>query len=119
MEADSNLFSNAATQEGGYRDVDPTALAPHRERARLVDVREPHEYVGELGHIDGAELVPLATVVNAARDWNREREVVVICRSGARSAQACRSLVAMGFTRVMNLRGGMIAWNQAKLSVVH
>jgi rhodanese-related sulfurtransferase len=42
----------------------------------------------------------------------------MICRSGARSAQACRSLVALGFTRVMNLRGGMLAWNQAKLPIV-
>lgn len=118
MDTDSILFNNGARQEGGYRDVDPAQLYPHMKKARLIDVREPHEYVGELGHVEGAELFPLATVTGAARDWNRDREVVVICRSGARSAQASQSLVAMGFTRVMNLRGGMIAWNQAKLPIL-
>jgi len=113
----SSLFSSAASQQGGFRDIDPAQLFPHIHQARLVDVREAHEYVGELGHIGGAALVPLATVSNAARDWSRDQEIVVVCRSGARSTQASRSLVSMGFTRVMNLRGGMIAWNQEKLPI--
>ncbi len=100
-----------------FRDIEPSLLLTQMNRVRVVDVREPHEYVGELGHIEGAELVPLATVSNAARSWSRDEEVVVVCRSGARSTQASRSLVSMGFTRVMNLRGGMIAWNQAALPV--
>lgn len=112
------LFRNAVTHQDGFRDVDPLLLLEHKKEARLIDVREPHEYVGELGHIDGSELVPLATVANAASSWDREKDVVVVCRSGARSAQAARSLVALGFTRVMNLRGGMLAWNQAKLPIV-
>lgn len=112
------LFRNAVAHQDGFRDVDPLLLLEHRKEARLIDVREPHEYVGELGHIDGAALVPLATIANAATSWEREKDIVMICRSGARSAQACRSLVALGFARVMNLRGGMIAWNQAKLPIV-
>ena len=113
----SSLFTNGMSQQGGFRDIDPSQLSVHAGDARLVDVREPHEFVGELGHIEGAELVPLATISLAARDWSRGQEIVVVCRSGARSAQASRSLAAMGFTRVMNLRGGMIAWNQEKLPV--
>lgn len=112
------LYSNAVAQQDGFRDVDPQALAPQKSEVRLVDVREPHEYVGELGHIEGADLVPLGTLGQAASTWERDVDLVIVCRSGARSGQASRALVSMGFTRVMNLRGGMLAWNQAGLPVV-
>lgn len=112
------LFRNATAHQDGFRDVDPLLLEQHKSEARLIDVREPHEYVGELGHIDGAELVPLGTIGQAAAAWDRDAELVVICRSGARSAQASRALVSMGFTRIMNMRGGMMAWNHAQLPVV-
>ena len=112
------LFRKAAAHADGFRDVDPILLSEHLGEAHLVDVREPHEYVGELGHIEGTELVPLATVTSKAATWDRDAELVVICRSGARSGQAARALVGMGFTRVMNLRGGMLAYNQARLPIV-
>ncbi|MFO0548777.1 MAG: rhodanese-like domain-containing protein [Polyangiaceae bacterium] len=111
------LFRNAAAHADGFRDVDPLLFHEHPKDARMIDVREPHEYNGELGHIAGTELVPLATVAGRATEWDRDKEIVVICRSGGRSANAARQLVALGFTRVMNLRGGMLAWNQAKLPV--
>ena len=112
------LYRNAVAHADGFRDVDPVLLREHSKEARLVDVREPNEYSGELGHVDGAELVPLATLEAAAAAWNRDAEIVVICRSGARSAKGSRALVAMGFTHVMNLRGGMLGWNELRLPVV-
>ena len=112
-----SLFNDAPSHQEGFRDIEPSLLFAHLNQARIIDVREPHEYVGELGHVDRAELVPLATVANAACSWKHDEEIVIVCRSGARSSQASRNLVAMGFTRVMNLRGGMIAWNQAALPV--
>jgi rhodanese-related sulfurtransferase len=84
---------------------------------RLVDVREPHEYVGELGHIRTAELVPLATVGAAADAWDRTQPLVLICRSGARSARAALELIAKGFTQPINMAGGMMAWNAHSLPV--
>ncbi|MBP8810748.1 MAG: rhodanese-like domain-containing protein [Kofleriaceae bacterium] len=102
---------------GGYRDVSPAATLAARGAVRLIDVREPHEYTGELGHIAGAELVPLATVLDASRAWERERDVILICRSGARSGRAAEALVAAGFARVMNMAGGMLAYNAAGLPV--
>jgi rhodanese-related sulfurtransferase len=87
-------------------------------KLRLVDVREPDEFVGELGHVDGAELVPLATVGAVAQGWPRDQTLVMICRSGGRSGRAARELVGLGFTTVMNLKGGMLAWNAASLPVV-
>jgi sulfur dioxygenase len=80
---------------------------------RVIDVREPQEYNGLLGHIDGAELVPLATVPAAAAEWSKEDPVLVVCRSGGRAATACELLQNMGFSEVANLDGGMLAWNKA------
>lgn len=110
-------FDQGQAMAGGYRDVSPTATLAARGAVRLIDVREPHEYTGELGHIAGAELVPLATVLEASRAWAREQDVILICRSGARSGRAAEALVAAGFARVMNMAGGMLAYNAAGLPV--
>ena len=72
-------------------------------------MREPIEFNGPLGHIDGAELVPLAQVGGRLDDWDKVQPIVVVCRSGARSAQACKVLVDAGFRDVSNLDGGMVA----------
>jgi rhodanese-related sulfurtransferase len=80
-------------------------------------VREPHEYVSELGHVDGSELVPLGTLPqNLARFNGEGREIVVICRSGMRAAQAAELLSRSGLTTRV-LTGGMLAWNEAKLPI--
>ena len=114
----SSLFEAATPTSDGYRDVSPTRLAASSTKPRLIDVREPDEYVGDLGHVEGAELVPLATVGRVASAWPRDQALVMICRSGRRSGRAAAELVAMGFTRVMNLDGGMLAWNAAALPLV-
>lgn len=87
-------------------------------KIRLVDVREPDEYVGELGHIDGAELVPVAGVESASAGWSKHEKVVLVCRSGARSGRAAALLAAKGFAEPINMAGGMIAWNGRGLPVV-
>ena len=114
----SALYEQGTPHAEGYRDVDVSAVAGVKNEVRLVDVREPSEYEGLLGHIAGAELVPLSTVEEAAGRWPREAELVMVCRSGARSGRAAAQLARKGFPRVMNLRGGMLAWNEAGLPVV-
>ena len=109
----NTLFRECALRPDGYADVPPTTLKDHLAAAALIDVREPHEYSGELGHIAGSRLVPLGTLGAALSREDRQRAVVLVCRSGARSARAARELVAMGFDQVMNLSGGMLAWNAA------
>lgn len=101
----------------GYRDLDAATLAEIRESVTLIDVREAHEFTGELGHVPGSRLVPLATVLDASRDWPREHDLVMICRSGNRSGRAAQALANAGFMRVMNLTGGMLAWNAAGLPI--
>lgn len=84
---------------------------------RLVDVRETDELVGELGHIEGIEHVPLAIVERRSAAWDRDRPVVIVCRSGGRSGKAALQLEALGFTQVASMRGGMTAWNRARFPI--
>ena len=96
------------------------ASALGSEEAPLVlDVREPEEFVGELGHIRGALLVPLDSLARRLPKLSGyvDRQVVVACRAGARSASAGAILRSAGFRRVGNLKGGMLAWQDAGLEV--
>jgi sulfur-carrier protein adenylyltransferase/sulfurtransferase len=101
----------------GYHEAPPSVVYAAKGKVRTVDVREPDEYVGELGHIEGAELVPLATVETKAVAWDRDAELVLVCRSGGRSGRAAAALAKMGFTKLVNMAGGMLAVNEAKLPV--
>ena len=113
----SPLNGVSSPTAAGYRDVPVAAARPLLAAARLVDVREPHEFTGELGHIAGAELVPLATVVDATATWDRHAPLLIICRSGGRSARAATALAGAGFVELYNLSGGMLAWNDAGFPV--
>ncbi|MEO7102435.1 MAG: molybdopterin-synthase adenylyltransferase MoeB [Gemmatimonadaceae bacterium] len=74
----------------------------------LIDVREPAEW--EIARIQGARLVPLATVLQASESWDRSREVVLFCKAGVRSLNAAQQLTDRGFTRVTNVLGGITSW---------
>ena len=99
------------------RDLSPAEAQPRLGAARFIDVRESDELVGELGHIEGIEHVPLGTFPGAAASWPREAPIVLVCRSGNRSGKAARMLLDAGFQDVFNLGGGMLAWNAAGLPV--
>lgn len=113
-----SLFDSPAAlpNPAGYKDVSPQDVRLPAD-VRLVDVREPHEFVGELGHVPGSELVPMNAVLAQAMSWDREAPLLLICRSGGRSGMVAQALGRAGFTRVMNLAGGMLAWNAAGLAV--
>jgi len=87
----------------------------------VLDVREPEEFTGELGHVEGALLVPMDALEHRLPKLAGfvDREVVVVCRAGARSASAAALLQRAGFRRVANLDGGMLAWARASLPVQH
>lgn len=113
------LWDTAEPAEGGYREATPEAVAAHRGAVHVVDVREPDEFVGELGHVEGAELVPLGTVEATAKNaaWPKDETLVMVCRSGGRSGRASAALAKLGYGRVINLAGGMLAWNRHGLPV--
>lgn len=79
----------------------------------LVDVREPSEYVGPLGHIPGARLIPLGALGARLGELtsNQGAPLVLVCRSGARSLSAAAALRRAGVAEAVSLAGGMIAWN--------
>jgi glyoxylase-like metal-dependent hydrolase (beta-lactamase superfamily II) len=91
-----------------YAECSASELPALPRDTRVLDVREPHEWNGELGHMPGAINVPMREVPRAAQDWDRDRPLLVVCRSGRRSRQVCETLAGMGFTRLTNLRGGML-----------
>lgn len=75
----------------------------------LVDVRQPEELVSPLGALPGAKNIPLPELGRRFAEIPKNRDVVLICRSGNRSGQALRFLKQQGYTRVQNLDGGMLA----------
>ena len=92
------IHESATPNALGYRDITPAAVVAAAGKVRVVDVREAHEFVGDLGHLDGAESVPLATVEAAAAGWDKAAELVLVCRSGGRSGRAATVLAQLGFT---------------------
>ena len=76
---------------------------------QLIDVREPNEY--QVANLQG-ELIPLGQIEANADKISRDKQVVVHCRSGARSGNAIAALEAKyGFTNLYNLKGGILAWS--------
>src|SRR5262245_25130137 len=79
--------------------------------AYLLDVREPEEWAA--GHVEGATHVPMMQVPGRLSELPTDREMVVMCRVGQRSAQVTAYLRANGFERVNNLDGGLVEWAAA------
>jgi rhodanese-related sulfurtransferase len=80
------------------------------EKINLIDVREPDEYAER--NI-GATLIPLGNIMSMQIEELedlRNEEVIIHCRSGKRSAQACMMLEQMGFANTVNVEGGILAW---------
>lgn len=95
----------------GIWEIAPQALEDaFGGRIQVVDVREPAEFDGPLGHLEGARLIPLGELAQRCGELQRESPVVTVCRSGARSAQAVVLLQKAGFREVANLAGGMLRW---------
>jgi rhodanese-related sulfurtransferase len=103
----------------GIWELQPHWLEENLGRVQVVDVREPEEFTGELGHVGGALLVPLDALERRLPKLVGyvDRDVVLVCRAGARSGSAAAMLRRAGFRRVHNLDGGMLAWHAAGLPV--
>ncbi|MEA3198678.1 MAG: sulfur-carrier protein adenylyltransferase/sulfurtransferase [Thermoplasmata archaeon] len=95
----------------GIPSISAQALAERlaKRDVLLVDVREPHE--AEIARIPGAKLVPLNEIAMRAAELPQNEDIVLHCRSGVRSARALALLQTLGFKRVWNLDGGILAWS--------
>ncbi|HEV2430697.1 MAG TPA: rhodanese-like domain-containing protein, partial [Burkholderiales bacterium] len=101
----------------GIWEVQPHWLEEHLRDVQIVDVREPDEFNGPLGHVPGAVLMPLGSLVDKKSLLDAQKPIVTVCRSGARSAQATVLLAKAGFDRVANLSGGMLRWRAQRFAV--
>jgi sulfur-carrier protein adenylyltransferase/sulfurtransferase len=93
-------------------NITPTELAERISRGDvlLIDVREPYEW--NAGHLETAQHIPLQQIPQRFGEIPKDRDVVMICRSGGRSEHARAFLANQGYTRVLNLVGGMGRWAQ-------
>lgn len=84
------------------------SMRDNKESFQLIDVREPHE--AEIASI-GGELIPMGSIMNESTRIEKEKPVIIHCRSGARSASVIQALEKQhGFTNLFNLKGGILAW---------
>ena len=105
----SRLFGAKPGDEAGW--ITPDDLAPHVSEALVIDVRGPGEFIGPLGHIDGAHNIPLDTFAGETEALlAHEGPIVLVCHTDRRSSAAAAHLRAAGATDVTVLRGGMVAW---------
>ena len=99
--------------------IDPASVKARLEQVSnnsvIIDVREETEFVGELGHIAGSRLVPMKSIANNLEDLEslKDKEIILVCRSGARSTTSAAILKGLGFQDVKNLKGGMLEWNKS------
>jgi len=99
----------------GIWEVPPEWVEEHLNDVTVLDVREPAEFEGPLGHIPGAVLIPLGELGRRVDELSGERPVVAVCRAGGRSAQATNIMRKAGVERVANLPGGMLRWRSLDL----
>ncbi len=106
------------TLNDGVPEVEAQKVFENISKLKLIDVRNPDEFDGELGHIAGAKLVTLGPeLTHFLAGEDRSQEIVFICRSGGRSGRATNESLKLGFKFSANLIGGMIKWNELQLPV--
>ena len=106
-----NIFKALFT--GGADHITAEAIKDridNRESVYVLDVRESNEY--QAGHINGAKLIPLGRLQSRMNELPQDKDIICVCRSGARSGSAARQLKNAGFN-AFNLRGGMMSWQRA------
>lgn len=113
------IWSFAGNRLRGIKETDCAAalqLINHKD-ALILDVREPDEF--KAGHLLNAKHIPLGRIRERIGELERYRDkpIVVVCRSGNRSATACALLGKAGFAQALNLAGGITAWQKAGLPV--
>jgi len=101
----------------GIWEIQPQWVEEHLNDVLVLDVREPEEFDGPLGHVPDAYHIPLDSLTERLDELTTGRPIVAVCRAGGRSAQATLVLQKAGFADVANLAGGMLRWRAQQLPV--
>ena len=112
------VWSFVGAKLSGIEEADTLkATRLYNDDALVLDVREDKEYAA--GHIPKARHIPLGQLAGRLQELEKfkGKPILVTCRSGQRSARACRMLKKAGFETVYNQAGGIIAWERANLPV--
>ncbi len=111
------IYRVANSTPGAYTaEISVAQAAEKRDQgAFILDVREPSEWVQF--HIPGAKLIPLGDLPNRLNEVPKDRDVVVVCRTGHRSAQGRDILLKAGYTRVTSMAGGVTQWQAQGLAI--
>ncbi|CAN5420677.1 adenylyltransferase/sulfurtransferase MoeZ [soil metagenome] len=108
---DYEAFCNnsSGSKDAAVKEISPLEVKKllDEKKIQLIDVRETFEF--ELGNIGGVN-IPLGSLVRNISVIDKDKTVVVHCKSGQRSAQAIRKLESLGFTNLVNMKGGLIGW---------
>jgi rhodanese-related sulfurtransferase len=110
----SNLFGTKEAPSDKIKILDPIAYATavSGKKVQLVDVRTAREY--RSGHIKNALNIDFFDAPNFSKSFeklDKNKPVYLYCRSGSRSKNAARKLLAMGFSEIFDLKGGYLRWN--------
>lgn len=99
----------ANRRAGGIPEINvEQAYQKYQESAFILDVRQPEEW--NEGHIPNATLIPLDQLAPRVNELPRDREIVVVCRSGNRSREGTLILLENGFKQVSSMAGGITNW---------
>lgn len=110
-------FTTSKENAYGVLDVEPQEVFEKREKVEIIDVRGADEFHGELGHIEGSELITLDFLPEQITSLAKDKTYVFVCRSGGRSNRAAAYAKSIGFEHVYNMRGGMLLWNELGLEI--
>ena len=105
-----------AVNVDGVPTVTPDELHAKLAHVKIIDVRKPVEFNGGLGHIPNAQLSTLGPELDSRLEYeDRKSNLVFVCHSGKRSAEATKMAINKGLTNVYNLQGGMVLWHDLNL----
>jgi rhodanese-related sulfurtransferase len=98
------------------RNIDTdTAKEQYDKKVEFLDIREQHEY--DQVRIPGSKLLPMSQINNRWQEIPKDKEVVVYCRTGNRSAVLLGQLARMGYTNLLNLEKGIVDWHQKQYPI--
>ncbi len=118
--AKSEQKAPESVKQDNFQELSVTevnALLKSSQDILLIDVRTAEEYNGHLGRIAGSTLKPVQQIDSWIREIDKDtaQTIVFVCRSGNRSGRAAQFFQEKGYTNLINMAGGMLAWSKANL----